>query len=266
MAERLSGSSDLFALRRPSASINYLASHDGATLADLTLYEGKHNEANGEDNRDGVSDNLARNWGVEGPTEDAQINTMRMRMRRSLLATLFWSRGIPMLLAGDELGRSQQGNNNAYCQDNEISWIDWSTADDTLIAWTARLVRLRREFVGLHEDKFRHGQEIMAGVHDLDWLDERGEVLSEEDWQNSEGRALAMRRTSMLADGKTEIIAFLMNSSEGSLDFTLSEGFAWNLVFDSAAPERARGETVGASCKVESHSCVMVAVLLDTPS
>ncbi|HWE06242.1 MAG TPA: hypothetical protein VG274_06005, partial [Rhizomicrobium sp.] len=258
--------SDFFALRRPSASINYIASHDGATLADLTMYEGKHNEANGEDNRDGVSDNLARNWGVEGPGDDATINAMRARMRRSLLATLFWSRGVPMLLAGDEFGRTQNGNNNAYCQDDEISWLDWSKADESLIAWTARLTALRRVYLGLHEDRFRHGQEVIRGFRDLDWLDERGKILSEEDWQNAEGRALAMRRTTKRADGKVEIIALLMNSSEDALEFTLPDGFDWRVIFDSAEPEREADALRKKSCKVESHACVMTAAVVEAPS
>jgi glycogen operon protein len=266
LAERLSGSSDLFALRRPSASINYIASHDGAPLADLTMYEGKHNEANGEENRDGISDNLSRNWGAEGPIEDAAIEGMRARMRRSLLATLFWSRGVPMLLSGDELGRTQKGNNNAYCQDDDISWIDWPGADEGLIAWTARMVALRREFAGLREDRFRHGQEVAAGFRDLDWLDERSEVLSDEDWKNPEGRALVMRRTSRRADGKVEIIALLMNSSESALAFALPENCDWRLIFDSAEPRREPGALGAKSCEVESHACVMVAAVLDVPA
>jgi glycogen operon protein len=266
LAERLSGSSDFFALRRPSASINYLASHDGATLADLTMYEGKHNEANGEENRDGISDNLSRDWGAEGPSDDPSIEGMRARVRRSLIATLFWSRGTPMLLAGDEFGRTQKGNNNAYCQDDDISWLDWSRADAGLIAWTSRMIALRREFVGLREDRFRHGQEIASGFCDLDWLDERGEILSDEDWQNPEGRALVMRRSSRRADSKVEIIALLMNSSENALDFVLPEDFDWRLIFDSAEPKLEAGALDGKSRKVESHACVMVATLLESPS
>jgi isoamylase len=265
LAERMSGSPDFFALRRPSASINYIASHDGATLADLTMYEGKHNEANGEENRDGISDNLSRNWGEEGPSENPDIETMRARMRRSLLATLFWSRGTPMLLAGDELGRTQKGNNNAYCQDDEISWLDWPKADQALIGWTARLIALRHEFAGLREDRFRHGQEIARGYRDLDWLDERGEVLSDEDWQNPEGRALVMRRTSLRADGKVEMIALLMNSGEDALEFALPDDLTWRLIFDSAAPERETAALGAKSCRVESHACAMIAALMDAP-
>jgi glycogen operon protein len=258
LAERLSGSSDLFALRRPSASINYVASHDGAPLADLTMYEGKHNEANGEENRDGVSDNLARNWGIEGPSEDAEIETMRARMRRSLLTTVFWSRGTPMLLAGDEFGRSQKGNNNAYCQDDEISWLDWAKADGGLIDWTARLIALRRQFAGLREDKFRHGKEVIPGFRDLDWLDERNEILSEDDWANAEGRALVMRRTSKRNDGKIEVIALLMNSAEKAIDFALPENFAWQVVLDSAAPDRGSAPLGAHTCSVEAHACLML--------
>jgi glycogen operon protein len=265
LAERLSGSSDLFALRRPSASINYIASHDGATLADLTTYEGKHNEANGEDNRDGISDNLARNWGAEGPSDDPKIAAMRARLRRTMLATLFWSRGVPMLLAGDELGRTQKGNNNAYCQDNEISWIDWRAANGDLIAWTARVIRLRREFANLHGDWFRHGNEVVPGFRDLDWLDERNEVLCEEDWANAEGRALVMRRTARRSDGRIEVLALLMNAADDALDFTLPTNLAWRLVFDSAAPEREAGAIAAPLCCVEGHACVMVAAVMEAP-
>jgi isoamylase len=262
LAERLSGSSDLFASRRPSASINYIASHDGAPLADLTLYEGKHNEANGEENRDGISDNLSRNWGAEGPSDDPEINAMRARMRRSLIATLFCSRGVPMLLAGDEFGRSQKGNNNAYCQDDEISWLNWSDADASLTAWTARLIALRREFASLREDKFRHGNEVGPGFRDLDWLDERGEILSEDDWQNPEGRALVMRRASA-RDGKVEILALLTNSSEVAIDFVMPKHMAWTLLCDSAAAERERTRLDSATYTVGSHACVLVTASIE---
>ena len=258
LAERLAGSSDLFALRRPSASINFIAAHDGAPLADLTLYEGKHNEANGEENRDGADDNLSRNWGVEGPSDDPAINTMRMRVRRSMLATLLWSRGVPMLLAGDEMGRTQQGNNNAYCQDDEISWIDWRRADQQLIDFTARLVALRRMSPMMHDDHFRHGREIALGFRDLDWLDERNELLSEEDWQNPEGRALVARRALRRTDGKIEILALLMNGAEEAINFMLPPQLHWGLVLDSAAPEKGEQPLEGPHYKVEAHACAVL--------
>jgi glycogen operon protein len=263
IAERLAGSSDLFALRRPSASVNFIAAHDGAPLADLTMYEGKHNEANGEDNRDGTDDNLSRNWGVEGPSDDPAINAMRVRVRRSMLATLFWSRGTPMLLAGDELGRTQQGNNNAYCQDDEISWIDWRKADSALIDFTARLIALRRQSPMLHEDRFRHGNMIAPGFRDLDWLDERNLLLSDEDWQNPEGRALMARRAMRRLDGMIEIMVLLINSAEKAISFTLATGPRWRLLLDSAAPERSETALDKPIYKVEAHACAILGAVVE---
>src|SRR5581483_9264505 len=149
LAKRLTGSGDLFDhhKRRPWASINYLASHDGFTLEDIVSYQERHNEANGEDNRDGHAENFSANWGAEGATEDVAILALRDRVKRAMLATLYFSLGTPMLLAGDEFGRSQGGNNNAYCQDNEISWVDWQRADapenQALARYVARLAKLR---------------------------------------------------------------------------------------------------------------------------
>jgi glycogen operon protein len=265
LAERLSGSSDFFSLRRPTASINYVASHDGAALADLTMYEGKHNEANGEDNKDGIADNLSRNWGAEGPTADAQIVEIRERARRSLLTTLFCARGVPMLLGGDELGRTQKGNNNAYCQDNEISWIDWAKADNELISWTARLSDIRQTYLSLREDRFRHGKEILAGFRDLDWLDERGQVLSEDDWHNPEGRALVMRRTTRRDDSSFEILSLMMNASEQLLEFAIPPGLHWRLLLDSSDPVRKDTEITNDLYTLEAHSCALIVALLETP-
>jgi len=269
LAERLSGSSDFFALRRPSASINYIASHDGATLADLTMYKAKHNEANGEDNRDGMADNLSRNYGIEGPSDDPQIASLRERVRRSMLTSLLWSRGTPMLLAGDEFGRSQKGNNNAYCQDNEISWLDWKQAKAgsgaALAAYVSRLLGIRREFLALREDKFRHGNEVVYGYRDLDWLDERNQILSEEDWMDDQARALVMRRTAPRGDGRFDVLALLMNAGEEPIDFALSRDLKWRLLIDSAAPERDAGDLEAPSYKVEAHACAMVVATLEAP-
>ena len=263
MAERLSGSSDLFASRRPSASINFITAHDGASLADLTIYEGKYNEANGEENHDGTDDNLSRNWGTEGPSADTEINDLRDRVRRSMLVTLYWARGTPMLLAGDELGRTQQGNNNAYCQDNKISWIDWKRADRDLIAFTARLAELRRTYPVIHEDRFRHGKEIVPGFCDLDWLDERDLFLTEEDWQNPEGRALVARRARLRSDGKIEVLALLMNSGEDAVEFALPAELKWTLLLDSSAPKRADEALDGPSCLVQAHTCAIVSTAFE---
>ncbi len=265
MAERLSGSSDFFALRRPSASVNFVAAHDGMPLADIAMYEAKHNEANGEENRDGTDDNLSRNWGVEGPSEDPAIEAVRARVRRSMLVTLFWSRGVPMLLAGDELGRTQAGNNNAYCQDDEISWLDWAKADHALIDFTARLTALRRESRLMHEDRFRHGGEIARGYRDLDWLDERNVELVEEDWQNADGRVLVARRAMRHPDGKVELLALLMNAAEEALAFELPAGLPWRLVLDSAAPEQTDAALDGPNYKVEAHACAILRAVFEAP-
>ena len=270
LAKRLSGSEDYFGSRRPTATINYIASHDGAPLADLVMYEGKHNEANGEDNRDGISDNIARNWGAEGPSDDPQINTMRERVKRSLLMTLFCSCGTPMLLAGDEFGRSQHGNNNAYCQDNEISWLDWNAAaapaGASLIAFTTRLIGLRHKYPALRDDKFLHGAEIAPGYHDLEWLDERNQILSQEDWENSNGRALVMRRAAKNANGKTDVFALLMNSSEDAIEFVLPEALRWQVLIDSADANLNATVLDGPRHHVQAHGCVLLLATLDQPA
>src|SRR6185312_4934150 len=193
VAARLSGSGDLFDPRKkkPHASINYIASHDGFTLHDLVSYEAKHNEANGEDNADGASENYSSNYGAEGPTEDAVINAYRERVKRAMLAALLGSQGTPMLLMGDECGRTQHGNNNAYCQDNETSWFDWSLTESetgkSLIDFIHRLIQLRRQYPGLRCDHYLGTDEIAAGLEEVSWWDERGVQLSPEDWENSEG-------------------------------------------------------------------------------
>ena len=235
LAARLSGSADLFdrRARRPWASVNALAVHDGYTLADTVAYEQRHNEANGEDNRDGHGENYSRNWGAEGETEDEGILQTRRRVMRSMLTTLFTSLGTPLLLAGDEFGRTQHGNNNAYCQDNEISWVDWSLLDTEagaqLMRFTARLIALRREYPLLRSNNFLHGGATSDDVDDLEWWDERGQSLSDDDWNNPEGRALVMRRARRLEDGGVEAVTLLLNASGDMLTFHLP------------APDVARG-------------------------
>ncbi len=172
LATRLSGSSDVFAASRrpPSRSINFVTAHDGFTLADLVSYEVKHNEANGEANRDGGDDNHSWNHGVEGPTDDAAIVAARQRDVRSLFATLLAARGTPMLSMGDELGRTQRGNNNAYAQDNPLAWIDWDRVDDALIDFVAALCALRHAHPALRADRFLTGAPVDAsGIPDVEW-------------------------------------------------------------------------------------------------
>jgi isoamylase len=204
-ASRLTGSSDLYQSngRRPSASINFVTAHDGFTLADLVSYNSKHNEANGEDNRDGYDDNRAWNCGVEGPTDDPAVRARRAAQTRNFLTTLFLSQGVPMLVAGDEMGRSQQGNNNAYCQDNELSWLDWSNADTKadLIDFTALVSTLRRHHPVFRRKRFFHGESIRGSggddtgdpaLKDIAWLRPDGTEMSDADWESGLARSLAV--------------------------------------------------------------------------
>ncbi|WP_078856899.1 glycogen debranching protein GlgX [Streptomyces sp. NBRC 109706] len=186
---RLSGSSDLYAWggRRPYASVNFVTAHDGFTLRDLVSYQHKHNEANGEDNRDGTDDNRAWNCGAEGETDDPEVNALRRRQLRNLLTTLLLSTGVPMLVAGDEFGRTQGGNNNGYCQDNEIGWVDWSLTGNqhwqALLDLTRRLIRMRREHPVLRRRAFFSGRrQAPAGIRDLGWFTGEGKEMTEEDW------------------------------------------------------------------------------------
>ncbi|MCF6743877.1 glycogen debranching protein GlgX [Blastococcus sp. KM273128] len=186
LAYRLTGSSDLYRSdgRRPFASINFVTAHDGFPMADLVTYEHKRNEANGEENRDGESHNRNWNCGVEGPTDDPEVVALRARQVRNMLATLLLSTGVPMLTAGDELGRTQGGNNNAYCQDNEISWLDWAATDEDLLAFVTRLVRLRRGAPVLRQEAFFEGHELAGtgGTRDLAWFAPGGGQLTTGDW------------------------------------------------------------------------------------
>ncbi len=194
-ASRFTGSSDLYQGdgRTPFASINFITAHDGFTLRDLVSYNEKHNEANHEDNQDGTDDNRSWNCGVEGPTDDPLINALRARQQRNFLATLFLSQGVPMILGGDEFGRSQGGNNNAWCQDNEISWFDWESADAELREFTQRLIRLRREHPVFRRAAFLTGREVRgSGLPDVWWFRPDGRRMTYKDWQRDDARALGV--------------------------------------------------------------------------
>jgi glycogen operon protein len=198
LAYRLTGSSDLYEMggRRPHASVNFVTAHDGFTLADLVSYNAKHNLANGEDNRDGTDDNNSWNCGAEGPTDDPEIITLRERQQRNFLATLFLSQGIPMLLGGDEMGRTQRGNNNAYCQDNELTWFDWTPTETgrRLMEFTRRLIRLKHAHPVFHRRMFFQGRRIQgSAVKDLAWFRPDGQEMTDEEWQNSLSRCLGLR-------------------------------------------------------------------------
>src|SRR5919106_3079353 len=194
-ASRLTGSADLYERsgRRPVASINFVTAHDGFTLRDLVSYNEKHNEANGEGNRDGESHNRSWNCGVEGPTSDPDILALRARQTRNFLATLFLSQGIPMLLGGDEIGRTQRGNNNAYCQDNEISWYDWGSADRDLLELAAELIHFRRAHPVFRRRRWFLGAPIRgSAARDIVWMRPDGEEMSDEDWQNSFAKSMGV--------------------------------------------------------------------------
>jgi glycogen operon protein len=195
LAYRLTGSSDLYASerRRPSASINFVTAHDGFTLADLVSYDRKQNEANGEGNRDGADDNRSWNSGTEGPTDDTEINALRARQRRNFMATLLLSQGVPMILHGDELGRTQGGNNNAYCQDNEVSWVDWERADRDFLEFVTRVSRLRREHRAFRRRRFFEGQSVRGtNLEDIAWLRPDGSEMTDADWQTAYAKALGV--------------------------------------------------------------------------
>jgi len=198
LAYRLTGSSDLYRDdgRHPYASINFITAHDGFTLHDLVSYNEKHNEANGEDNRDGHSENLSYNYGVEGPTDDPGIIEVRERQKRNMLATLLISQGVPMISGGDEIGRTQHGNNNAYAQDNEITWYNWDLDDRrrSLLDFTRRVIAFRQQHPTLHRRKFFKGREI-KGTHvkDIMWFNPSGDEMTEEEWHDPETRAVAIR-------------------------------------------------------------------------
>lgn len=252
-ATRFLGSSDLYewSSRKPHASINFVTCHDGFTLNDLVSYDHKHNEANGENNRDGADHNDSWNCGVEGPTDDPEIKSLRERKKRSFLATLLLSQGVPMLLAGDELSHSQGGNNNAYCQDNEITWIDWNLAEsqESLVEFTRSLARLRHEHPVFRRRRFFHGRKLQGrDVPEVAWLDPTGEEMTEEAWNESFVRCLGV----LLTGGKIDVdeegeeiigdtFLLLFNADHGEpITFRLpatASGGVWNLVFDTGRPD-----------------------------
>jgi glycogen operon protein len=237
VAQRLCGSSDLFQPRgrEPAASVNYVVSHDGFTLADLVSYNERHNEANGESNGDGHGHNHNWNCGVEGPSTEPAVVALRDRIRRALLASTILSQGIPMLAAGDELGHTQSGNNNPYCQDNEISWIDWTHAEDALIEFTSRLIALRRAWLPLGE-RWYDGLQDRRGLHDLAWLRRDGTALEGGDWHNGHDRAFGCV---IGRPGRaTHPLVMLFNGADEAVPFVLPAG-PWQVGCDTAEPERA---------------------------
>jgi len=256
-ASRISGSSDLYANsgRRPVASINFVTCHDGFTLTDLVSYNGKHNEANGENNHDGNDDNRSWNCGAEGQTDDADILELRDRQKRNFLVTLFLSQGVPMLLSGDEIGRTQGGNNNAYCQDNEISWVDWGLAgsEQDLLRFTQELATLRREHPVFRRRRFFRGHpQAPEDAGDIVWLTPAGEEMTMSDWGASYAKSLGVYLNGQAItepDPRGEPVTddrflLLFNAHSEPVTFTLpsaSLASSWEVVIDTASPDGAGG-------------------------
>jgi isoamylase len=255
LASRLAGSSDLYAHngRRPSASLNFITAHDGFTLRDLVSYDRKHNEANGEENRDGCNDNDSWNSGAEGPTDDAAINAMRARQQRNFLATLLLSQGVPMLLAGDEFGQTLHGNNNAYCQDGPLAWLDWklSTEQRALLAFTREVLRLRKTEPVFRRRHFFQGRAIHGtDIKDIYWLKPDGTEMSDADWYAGHARCLGLglpgdQITEVGEHGERitgETFAILFNAHDEPMPFQIGarrREVRWRCVFDTAVPNTA---------------------------
>ena len=273
MAARLAGSSDLFDrhARRPWASMNYVASHDGLTLADVVSYAERHNEANGEENKDGHSENYSANWGVEGEATDPVIAETRALIQRAMLTTTMFAHGTPMLLAGDEFGRTQKGNNNAYCQDTELSWMDWSQAEalagQELTAFVQRLIAIRLEHTALRSRHFLHGQKEPApGVLDIAWFDESGAGIPDDAWTNSELRLLTLRRASANEDGTVSLLTLLLNPTPDSHVFELPQpATPTKVLVDSAEPVAPEIELQDNKVEVQARSAVLTYAKLERP-
>jgi glycogen operon protein len=279
LAYRLSGSSDLYRLsgRGPTGSINFITAHDGFTLRDLVSYNDKHNEANGENNQDGANDNNSWNSGVEGPSENPSVEDLRARRQRTFLATLFLSQGVPMLLGGDEIGRTQLGNNNAYCQDNEISWYDWNLNENqrALLDFTRGLIAFRKAHPVLRRRRFFEGLFLPgADIKDLTWFKLDGTEVKDEQWADPEARSLAMRLSGEAIDEREpeggrisdESLLVLLNAYHEPLEFTLPAAdaeavSAWELLMNTedAQPPVPSGQkhAVGATFTLEGRALAL---------
>jgi len=275
-ATRLTGSSDLYAAngRRPYASINFITSHDGFTLRDLVSYNAKHNEANLEGNRDGADDNRSWNCGVEGETEDADVNALRARQQRNFLTTLFLSQGVPMLVGGDELGRTQHGNNNAYCQDNSLSWFDWEKVDDGLRAFVSRVILFRRQHPAFQRRRWFHGRHVRGtGASDIGWFTASGNEMTDRDWHAGFARTVGVFLNGLgipTPDNRGEPVLddsfyILFNAHRQALDFTLPTcgwGNRWEKAIDTNEPVPDLREHpeyyAGQPVKVEGHSLMVL--------
>lgn len=273
-ASRLTGSSDLYESggRKPYSSINFLTAHDGFTLSDLVSYNDRHNENNGDENRDGEANNPSWNCGVEGPTEDNKINALRARQKRNFIATLFLSLGVPMLLAGDELGRSQQGNNNAYCHDDEISWLDWENVDRKELSFTQNIIKFRNDHPVFRRPKWFQGRSIRGNdVRDLAWFRPDGEQMSDEDWGAGFAKSLGVFLSgdeipTVDAAGRRVLddsFYVIFNAHWEPVEFVLPSevwGQSWSRALDtrSESPTEDWQRAAGTKINIESRSLVVM--------
>jgi isoamylase len=278
LAYRITGSSDLYARsgRKPYASINFVTAHDGFTLQDLVSYNTKHNEANGEGNRDGADNNRSWNCGVEGPSDDPEVNQLRARQKRNFMATLLLSQGVPMLLAGDAIGHTQLGNNNAYCQDNEISWLDWDPqhVDGQLVAFIQRLIALRKDHPVFHRRNFFQGRKIRgAEIKDIVWLTPDGKEMTDEAWNQDFARCLGFALSGGAADDvderghpiRDENFLLLMNAHHEEIAFVLPKppsGAGWIALIDTSCQIQRRVNAFclgGTAYPLHARSLVLLA-------
>jgi isoamylase len=273
LASRLTGSSDIYAPsgRRTYASVNFVTCHDGFTLTDLVSYEQKHNEANGEDNHDGAANNLSRNWGVEGPSPSVRIERVRDRMKRNFLTTLMFSQGVRMILGGDEIGRSQGGNNNPYCQDSEISWVNWDVGETgtALRDFTQDLIKVVKDNPILRRRDFFTGKSIGDQARDVMWVRPDGEMMTDADWQDSENRSIGMLLPGRAADEvdirgrlvKSDSLLLLLNASNRSRSWTLPRlewPGRWEELLSTARPGE-QGRTVRTpAVNLTAHSSLLL--------
>jgi isoamylase len=265
------GSADLFGhrRRRPWASVNFITAHDGFTMNDLVSYNEKHNEANGEDNRDGANDNQSFNWGAEGPTDDPGIIITREKVKRAMLMTLFFANGTPMLLGGDEFGRTQHGNNNAYCHDDELGWFDWSAlesdAGQAMVNFTRRCLSARAAHPTLRQTHFyTGGTEVLPGLMDASWFDEAGNPMTPDMWQFAEGRMLTLRRVGRAEPGgPVSATLLLLNAYSEDREFILPEPvLEWELLADAAEPIEVGDYAAEAVASAEAQAEVAIALAM----
>jgi glycogen operon protein len=264
VAARIAGSSDLFnhSGRQPQASINLLTAHDGFTLHDLVSYNAKHNIANGEDNQDGSSDNKSWNCGVEGPTKLLAINSLRARLKRSLIASLFISQGMPMLLGGDELGRTQLGNNNAYNQDNDISWYQWQEADESLISFVAEMIALRKRYPQFRATRWLSGSATPTGIKDVIWLNREGTEMTHAQWEEPGRHILGVLLSGNKPDNPTVLV--LMNAEASDWMFPLPKG-KWKVVLETALYPATSANTIESVIALKARGFALLELHISPP-